>query len=452
MIESETPSFPIYVTLPVAAAMLSLVLVQVWRLGDACASFLFLATWFRYSIATFHQYTHPPVVLGLSLMALTSIAVIAIGLVVVGGRSLLLRRLTPIYAIILVSLISAAANQVWIGAINATFKLLYLIVFALAAYHAVQQLGTERVFRSFALIFVGPIALQWLSVLWGLKTGREGGQSFFIGGYQHQQSLSIILITFLYVTCFAPPLSVIATFGRVAVVAIGLALANYRTAILAAALPIAALTISKVIGKFVSHQRLLIVGLLAIVTAFVFAGIASLAQERFADIGTVLDKGASLIKPPDHFTPEDKRLFSGRVHLWSQYIDAYLGGDIINALVGFGPEAWIGRFSNYAHNTFVSYLYELGLFGLAAFVWILIANLLVATRVGDDNRWMLVTCHIGFIVLNCSTMAIWTLEGSILYALLLSQTWYLQSIRREGRGVPHSCGRARLNAYSSSSR
>ena len=54
MMEEQVPSFPIYVTLPVWGVVLLFVLVRVWRLRESCATFLLLATWFRYSIATFH--------------------------------------------------------------------------------------------------------------------------------------------------------------------------------------------------------------------------------------------------------------------------------------------------------------------------------------------------------------------------------------------------------------
>jgi len=445
--EEAVPSFPIYVTLPVCGAILLLVLVQVWHLRDACATFLLLAIWFRYSIAAFHQYTYGSTTLGLSFIALTSIIVIVIGLVVVGGRNLLLRRLTPIYGIIIVVLISGVANQSWIGAINVTFKWLYLIVFALAAHEAMLRRGSERVFRSLAVVFAGPIGLQWLSVPWGLKTTSEDGSSFFIGGYQHQQALSIILLTFLYATCFSPSLSVIASFGRLAIVAVGLALANYRTALLAAAAPAASLAMSKIVVKFVPRQRSIVFVFVGLVTVLVLIGVATLAQERFADIGTTLDKGASLIKPPEHFTRQDKQLFSSRLFLWSQYISAYMDGNAINILVGFGPESWVGQFSTYAHNTFISYLYEMGLFGLAALMWLLIANFLAAMRVRGDGRWMLISCHIGFVVLNLSTMGIWTLEGSMLYALLLGQTWYLQSIKATRSEMSNPRIRPRLNAY-----
>jgi O-Antigen ligase len=429
MVEQEVPSFPIYVTLPVWGAILVLVLIRVWRLREPCSAFLLLGIWFRYSIATFHQYTYPPVIFRFSLISLTSFIVVGIGLMVVRGRNLLLRKLVPFFSIILVIIVSALANQRWIDAVNAIFKWFYLIVFALAAYYAIRRRGSERIFGSLAIIFAGPIALQWLSIVWGLKTTTEDGSSFYIGGYQHQQSLSIILLTFLYITCFSPSLGVIASYGRLAVVALGLALANYRTALLAAAVPASTLAISKLVEKFVPKQRGIVVVFLIVVTAFVFVGVGTLAQDRFADLGTVLDKGASIIKPAEHFTTEEKRLFSGRLHLWSQYIEAYLDGDAINILVGFGPDAWIGRFDTYAHNTFVSYLYEFGLFGLAGLAWILISNLLTAARVRGTPGLILISCHIGFIVLNLSTMGIWTLEGAILYALLLGQTWYLRAIR-----------------------
>ena len=449
--EEQVPSFPIYVTVPVWGAILLLVFIQVRRLRDSCATFLLLATWFRYGIATFHQYTYPPVVLGLSLIALTSIIVVAVGLVVVGGRNLLIRKLIPIYGVMLVVLISAIANERWIEAVNATFKWLYLIVFALAAYSAMQRLGSDRIFRSLAVIFAGPIGLQWLSVPWGLKTTAQDGSSFFIGGFQHQQSISIIFLTFLFVTCFSPSLSVIASYGRLVIVVVGVALANYRTSLLAAALPASSLVVSRLAGKFVPKQRSIAYVLLGLVTVFVFIGVATLARERFADLGTTLDKGASLIKPPEHFTTEDKRLFSGRLYLWSQYIDAYFGGDIINILVGFGPDSWVGRFTTYAHNTFISYLYEFGLFGLAALLWILISNFLTAVRVRDNGRLILISWHIGFIVLNSATMGIWTLEGAILYALLLSQTWYLYSLKKGDSEVLHPRIRWRVSAYGNAS-
>ncbi len=428
MMEEQVPSFPTYVTGPVWGAILILVLIWVWRLRDSCSSFLLLATWFRYCIGTFHQYTYPPIVFGLSPIALTSIAMVAVGLVVVGARALFLRRLTPFYIMIAIVLISAIANQAWFGGINATFKWLYLIVFALAAYGAMRRRGSERIFRALAVIFAGPIALQGISVPWGLKTTTTDGVSSFIGGYQHQQSLAIILLTFLFVTCLSAQLSAIAISGRLAIVTVGLALANYRTALVAAGLPAASLIVSRLVTKVVPKQRNIAFVLASVVTVFALVGVANEGRERFADLGTILDKGASLIQPSSYFTSDDRRLISSRLYLWSQYIESYLDGDIRNIVIGFGPESWVERFTTYAHNTFISYLYELGLFGAAAFLWILISNLSSAMRVRSKRKLILISCHIGFVILNLSTMALWTLEGAILYGLVLGYTWYLQSV------------------------
>ena len=95
MVEEQVPSFPIYVTLPVWGVVLLFVLVRVWYLRESCATFLLLATWFRYSIATFHQYTYPPVVLGLSVIALTSIVVVAVTRSTSDSQSLVVHLAEP---------------------------------------------------------------------------------------------------------------------------------------------------------------------------------------------------------------------------------------------------------------------------------------------------------------------------------------------------------------------
>jgi O-Antigen ligase len=426
--ELTTPSFPLYVTLPVCGAVLVLALVQLWRLRDVYVAFLLLAIWLRYSLAVLHEYTYPPVALGLSVVALSSIVVVAAGFVLIGIRNLLLQKLAPIYVIILLVLVSGGVNQTWLGTVNVSLKWLYLVVFAIAAYAAIERHGPDQVFGALATVFVGPIVLQWLSVPWGLQTVNEDRSLSFIGGYQHQQAFSIILLTFLYVTIFSPGLSAAASYIRLLIAAVGLAYANYRTAILAAALPAASLVVAKGIGKLVPRQRSVAFVFLGAVAATALVGIASLAQDRFVDLSIVLDKGASLIQPPEYFTADEKRLFSGRVHLWSLYINGYLDGNIINLLFGFGPESWVERFALYAHNTFISHLYELGIFGLAALVWFVAANTSMAARLTGNAKITLLSCHIGFIVLNMATMAIWTVEGDILYGLLLAQTWYMRSL------------------------
>jgi hypothetical protein len=424
---------PLALSIPVFCVNLLIVLIQAWRLRDARATFILFSIWLRYVIAALWEFTYPPVLFGFSLVAISSIIVVVIGLAVVGGRRLLMRKLLPIYAVVLAILISAAVNHTWMGAVNETLKWLYLIVMALAAYVAMRSCGPNRLLGALMTAFVTPITLQWLSVALDVRLiNVEDGTQHFIGGYNHQQGFSIIILTFLFVACFMR-LSAKSIYLCLAIAAAGLALANYRTSLLAAALPAASLAVAALAGKVVQKQRAVALLLFGAVTLFVFVGISQLAENRFSDLGTAVEKGASLIQPPQYFTTEERAIFSSRVYLWSLYIDAYQRGTIVNHLVGFGPDAWVGRFSLYAHNTFISNLYELGIFGTAIFIWMLTVYLLAAARVPGDRRLVLIACHIGFIVLNLSTMGFWTIEGDILYALVLAQTWYLQSLKARDR-------------------
>jgi hypothetical protein len=425
--EITHPVFPIYITLPVCGAGFLLVVIQVWRLWDIYAAFLLLAMWLRYSLGAFHSYTFAPLVSGLSIVALSSIFIVAAGMVLIGPRNLALRKLVPVYGIILIIAISAAYNETWLGAINVTLKWLYLAVFSAAAYAAIERKGPDRVFRSLAAVFVAPIVLQWLSVALHMGAPNEDRTMSYIGGYHHEQAFSIVVLTFLYITALSPSLSAMKAYTRLFIAAAGLALANYRTTILAAILPIVSLALAKAVGNFVPKQRGPAFVFLSTLSIVAMIGIVQLVHDRFADLGDALVRGVSLIQPPEYFTREEHLLFSGRAYIWSLYIDAYLRGDLFQILFGFGPDSWVGRFPLYAHNTFIGQLYELGIAGVAALVWLMGANVVKAAYTGGNSRLLLLSCHIGFIILNMATMGLWTLDGDILYGLLLGHTWYLRS-------------------------
>jgi hypothetical protein len=144
--EINYPAFPIYIMLPVCGAGFLLVVIQVWRLWDVYAAFLLLAMWLRYTLGAYHSYTFTPFVFGLSIVAFSSIFIVAAGMILIGPRNLMLRKLAPVYVIILIIVISAAYNQTWLGAINVTLKWLYLVAFTVAAYAAIERNGLDRVF------------------------------------------------------------------------------------------------------------------------------------------------------------------------------------------------------------------------------------------------------------------------------------------------------------------
>ncbi|PSC04266.1 hypothetical protein SLNSH_14850 [Alsobacter soli] len=430
-----SPSFPLYISLPIWGALFVVALREAVRLRNRHAAFLLLACWLRYSISTLHEYTFLPTPLGLTPIAMSSFLIVIAGVWTVGASALLDRRLWPIHLMIWLAAVSAILNQGAFGGVNVGLKWLFVTVFALAAYKAAVELGAARLYRSLALVFAGPILLQWLSVLFDLKAPNYEGVSSFVGGYQHQQAFAILILTFLFVASYANWSSLRFTLLMLLVIAAGLGLANYRTAMLAAAAPWSVYLVTRVLQKTPGRQRPVVLCGLAACLIAVAVFLAVMAQQRFSDIGVALAKGAALIQGPEFFTFNEQRMFSGRPYLWSQYIDSYMHGSDVQILFGFGPESWAERFELYAHNTFVSTLYELGLFGLLGIMTLVAAFAAQAASARGEQRWLLLSFHALFLVLNIGTMPFWTLEGDILYAFLLAQTWLGAEVARPARVI-----------------
>jgi hypothetical protein len=146
--------------------------------------------------------------------------------------------------------------------------------------------------------------------------------------------------------------------------------------------------------------------------------------ERFYDLRIILNGEASVIKPPEDFTDQDRNLLSGRARLWSHYLYAWADGGPVQTLVGFGPNSWVGRFWEYAHNTFVGVLFEYGLIGEAALLIVVASGFWMSLMGDPQRRGTLVAAHSGFILLNLATMPFWQVEGLLLYGVLWGYTMH----------------------------
>ena len=146
-------------------------------------------------------------------------------------------------------------------------------------------------------------------------------------------------------------------------------------------------------------------------------------QDRFADVFVFLGSLDELMKAPMYYSEAEKDIFSARVYIWSQYIYTYWQGDWIHQLVGWGPESWSGRFPKYAHNTYVSFLFEYGAFGLLCFLLAVTGFLKQSLRI-KNRRYslMLFSSMVGFLIMCFATMPLWNIEGLILYAILIGNT------------------------------
>ncbi|QTD55297.1 O-antigen ligase family protein [Parasphingorhabdus cellanae] len=413
------PSLPLPLLALVTVLLAVPMVVALKQVRGYPARFVIFAIWLRYIMSAFHEITFSPVVAGLSLNALGSVAIAGIGLLLVSPRHFLLKPLLPVYALIILSLISATANDGLFTALNATVKHIYFMVMMIAVYRALLENDGARFFRPLLWAFAPLLVFQILSIgLGAVKASEFDGSSSYIGGYNHEATFSIAMATFFVVACFAVTLPRLIQAVLSASLLGGIILANYRTTMIAV-LPLAAIqVVSSAMFSFVREQRAILAVILSLITLAGIFVLASYSAERFNDLAVFFGDPGQYIKPQAEFSFDERRLLSGRVYIWSGYIYAWLDGSALNHLIGFGPDSWEEIFKVYPHNTIVAYLYELGWAGvfLLLIFWFTMAKL--AIQAPAEDRATLLFAHLSFLFMNLSTMALWQIEGVIFYAII----------------------------------
>jgi hypothetical protein len=420
-------SMPGWLLYPATLMVIVALSYPFYRVRSVIARYVLFALSFRYLMSAHHDFTFDASPIGISWNALGSSAVFLLGLLLIRTRHLLLTTLIPFYAVTAVVVFSALVNRSIGGSVDVVVKFGYLIVITIAVYESMSERGEERTMSLLLWAMVTPVLFQFLSVLFGISKGTEGvgaGVSY-VGGYNHEAGFSTVLATGFVIACFATGLRLWVRGGALAALLAGLVLANYRTSIIAFAPMVFMQVNADVISRFSPRVRIIIgVLILGISTIGVLAA-AWLLRDKFADLNTVLSNPERLIKPAEQYTPEEKRLLSARPWIWAGYIDAYVNGGIKNWVLGFGPNAWVGKFPVYAHNTLVSTLYEYGIVGVGAMIvlwgWMFVA----ALRVKRGPKGKLLAAHASFLLLNMATMPHWTIEGNLLYAIICGYTFYL---------------------------
>ncbi len=413
------PSLPVSI-LALAALLLAIpMILALKKVHGYPARFVIFAIWLRYIMSVFHEITFSPVIAGLSWNAIGSVVIAATGLLLMTPRHFLLKPLLPVYALILLSLVSAAVNDGIFTALNAAVKHIYFMVLMVAVYRALLENCGARFFTPLLLAFAPLVVFQLLSIgLGAVKASEFDGSSSYIGGYNHEATFSIAMATFFIVLCFAMTLGRLLK-GLLAITVLGgIVLANYRTTMLAI-LPVAAIQfVSSAMFSFVRAQRVLLAVIISLVTlAGVFA-LAGFSAERFNDLVIFFGDPGQYIKPQAEFSFDERRLLSGRLYIWSGYIYAWLDGSTLNHLIGFGPDSWAEIFKVYPHNTIVAYLYELGWAGVFLLLVFWITMMKLAFRAPAGDRATLVFAHLSFLFMNLATMALWQIEGVIFYAII----------------------------------
>jgi hypothetical protein len=420
-------SMPAWLLYPATLMAIVILTYPFYRVRSVISRYVLFALCFRYLASAHHDFTFEDSPIGISWNALGSCAVFLLGLLLIRARHLLLISLLPFYAVTAIVVMSALVNHDIGNSIDVVVKFGYLIVITISVYESLSERGEERTMSLLLWAMVTPVLFQYLSVAFDIKKGTEGlgaGVSY-VGGYNHEAGFSTVLATGFVIACFATGLKLWLRGGLLLTLLAGLLLANYRTALIAFAPMVFMQFNADIIGRFSPRVRIVIgLVILGISTAGLLAA-AWVMREKFVDLGTVFSDPGQLFKPPEFYTPDEKRLLSSRPYIWAGYIDAYVNGSLKNWVLGFGPNAWVGKFPVYAHNTLIGTLYEYGIVGVVSMIVLWASMFIAALRVKHGPKGKLLAAHASFLLLNMATMPHWSIEGNILYGIICGYTFYL---------------------------
>ena len=415
------PSLPNWFLLPATGFFAVLTLYFIMRTRGRAARFLMFACWFRYTLSSLHEFTYNEAIPGVKWVALGSIVIVGAGVLALEKRRLMAKPFFPVAIICGLMVVSATVNHELLTAIEPIVRFLIFVIIGAALWQALETNGSS-VIRRLLLVFIQPLSYQVASIVLGVpKSGELDGSLSYIGGYYHEELFSLIAATAFFVTMFANRIGKVTRLALAIASLAAIWLANYRTTMLGI-LPLASVALFTAMPRaFEPSQRALAKIAIIVGGVATFAIGATLEADRFSDLAA-LPHAAQLIKPPEMFTGEERRELSSRPYIWSNYIYAYAEGTRVQKLIGFGPDSWEGKMPNYAHNTLISFLYELGLAGVAAILVLWGSFFRLALKADQRSRALLIGGHLSFLVLNLATMAHWQIEGNILYGLLSGYT------------------------------
>ena len=428
-----SPVLPGFVVMPVLLAYLALVLITI-RGVSASTRFLVIAFAVRLVMSAQPRFSYASSPAGLSWNALTSVVLVLVGCMLLQrGRATVL-VLLPVSVLAATVVASMLLNQAGGGTLESLVKYAYFALIALVACDAFGRDSPGPVLSRLLLTFALPLALQLASLMLGIDKATESdGSASYIGGYNHEASFSIILLTALLAAVLHPTLKTLPKLTIAAVCIAGIFAANYRTAIVSAAPLLVGLLLYASVSAVPQRQRGIASGLAVLLILAAVPVIPSLVGNRFDTLTTLMSEPQVLTKPPADFTEADRDLMSGRLYLWSQYREAWRQGTQRQHLLGFGANAWEGRYRYYAHNTLVSTLYELGIVGVAAMLLLWLWMLAIAASATGPLRLILTSAHLSFFLLNMATMPFWMIEGLLLYGLLCGFTIYSRLVASRAR-------------------
>ncbi len=410
--------------LKVVVGLISFIMVYRTITGNCnkYLAFAICAIWLRFFLSAFHTITYPSLVAGFSINALGSISVVCFGFLLIPTFIFSLKKYFSVFVFLACIIVSGVINVKIPGTINALVKWLYFLVLASALILSIRAQGQNNTLKKLLVAFSMPVILQLLSIALGhVKAAEADGSTSYIGGYNHEAAFSMIIVSFILIVGLLDRGTIRFKTTLFSVSLLLLILVNYRTSILTI-LPIAAIFYYTLIEqRLKQNQKAPVMFLVILLLLLLFIILSFSMKERFADVAVLFSNLELIIKAPIYFSEAEQDIMSARVYIWSRYIDAFRHADLLNQLVGFGAGAWNSRFDLYAHNTFVSYLYEYGVLGVSGFLFLCINVFVNAFKLQHKRlSRVLVLSFFGFLAMNMATMPLWNIEGLIFFAILNS--------------------------------
>jgi len=427
---ADGAALPIYAQGVGLALLCIILLFSLSKCHSPSARFLIIVIWARFVLSAFHNLTFVKILPGLSINSISSAAVVGIGLIMIKKRSLFNLMNIAIFPYLMILIISAVVNNLIMGSVDDVIKIMYLIII-IAHLHEVVIFEDYRKFSNYVLYSFSPlIVYQLISIALGVKkAGESDGSVSYIGGYNHEAAFSVGLLGMIVAAALGEGISTLKRIGVLTLGITGILLANYRTTILASS-PLIVFMIGSAIITALPKQLRGIFLISGGISAILLLSAAISTSDRLADLPAAVELIASGVSSPDTITGEQKKLLSGRLYLWSEYIYQWKISDSIHQLFGFGPGSWEQYFPIYAHNTFVNGIFELGILGFMCLIAIFLAAAIIGLSTYRPYAFKLMLAQMSFFILNLSTMPMWQIEGLIAFALILGWSVAHFSIRR----------------------
>jgi len=414
-----------------------------WMKINKCSQvlhFIFWLVFLRFVVAAFHDVTYPQILGSFSIISIYSILLVCTSIVFMYLKNIPImftHRFYLIKSLIFLMFVSSLVNSNLIQSVESIFKWMFLLQLSTMLIESIKYDGIANVLRVISIAYLYPVILLIFSIILGVTKATEiDGSISYVGGYYHEALISVLILGAMSIFILMATeqgkdfkkLYLISFFWFL------LVMINYRTTLLASLFLGAFVLFAIYKNTQIISNKIIMVLLVILVVLGTTVFAPSYLFERFQEIPDVISQYSRFLTLPEYYSKEEQNFFSGRIYIWSTYISDALDGTDIQLLLGQGMNAWKERFSVYAHNTFVSFFYELGILGLGIFSLLIVNGYRRILQIRkSDISLSLCAVYSAFFVLNLGTMPLWQVEGIILFSFIIATTEYY--VQRENNEI-----------------